>query len=501
MGGQYSYGYSDPNSVKQEVRTADGVIRGAYSYVDSNGLVQTVNYIADALGFRVGATNLPVHHVDAPVAQAAPVPVAVAPKDFTSGVSPLVHVAAASTPVVSAYHTPGPVMTPSVNYAYLPYATNYGYDTQVAASAPVVSAAPIVDSAIGAPYDASNSQYHAQDDFGQYNYGFSHPTQTKQELKTADGVTRGSYSYVDANGLIQTVNYISDAMGFRVAATNLPVHHVEGPVAQAVDVPLAAVADAIPTVVVEAAPAGAPANFYGGAAGAPVVQVAPVVQATPVVQAVQLAQVPVVQEARVAVAAPVVATQVVAAAPQGSQYHSQDDFGQYSFGYNDGNSVKQEVKTADGVVRGAYSYVDSDGIVQTVNYFADAMGFRVGATNLPVHEVGAPVAAAASAPVVVAAAAPVVAAAPVAAPVVAAYNAPVIAPQVSYSYLPYATNYGYNVPVDQPIVEQAVAETVEETPIAYSAGIPIVASPIDAANSQYHAQDDLGQYNYGFSHP
>jgi len=351
-----------------------------------------------------------------------------------------------------------------------------------------------------------------------------------------------------------TVNYISDAMGFRVAATNLPVHHVEGPVAQAVDVPLAVVADAIPTVVAEAAPAaapvvaaytnnvitpqvqysylpyaqnygyatgesgyygaagpesailygaaaGAPANFYGGAAGVPVVQAAPVVQTAPVVQAVQLAQVPVVQEARVAVAAPDVATQVVAAAPQGSQYHSQDDFGQYSFGYNDGNSVKQEVKTADGVVRGAYSYVDSDGIVQTVNYIADAMGFRVGATNLPVHEVGAPVAAAASAPVVVAAAAPVVAAAPVAAPVVAAYNAPVIAPQVSYSYLPYATNYGYNVPVDQPIVEQAVAEAVEETPIAYSAGVPIVASTIDAANSQYHAQDDLGQYNYGFSHP
>ena len=47
-------------------------------------------------------------------------------------------------------------------------------------------------------------------------------------MKSADGVTRGSYSYVDANGLLQTVNYISDAMGFRVAATNLPVHHVEG---------------------------------------------------------------------------------------------------------------------------------------------------------------------------------------------------------------------------------------------------------------------------------
>ena len=52
---------------KQEVKTADGVIRGAYSYVDSNGIVQSVNYIADALEFRVGATNLPVHNVETPV--------------------------------------------------------------------------------------------------------------------------------------------------------------------------------------------------------------------------------------------------------------------------------------------------------------------------------------------------------------------------------------------------------------------------------------------------
>merc|ERR1740128_510493 len=143
-------------------------------------------------------------------------------------------------------------MTPSVNYAYLPYATNYGYNVQ-AAQAPLVATAPVdatpvgeaasVATAqvvatgthiVGTPYDASNSQYHAQDDSGQYNYGFSNPTQTKQELKTADGVTRGSYSYVDANGLVQSVNYISDAMGFRVAATNLPVHHIDE---NAVDAP------------------------------------------------------------------------------------------------------------------------------------------------------------------------------------------------------------------------------------------------------------------------
>merc|ERR1711997_583570 len=172
----------------------------------------TVNYIADALGFRVGASNLPVHHVEAQ-------PEAVEEVE---------------EPVVAAYEN---VMTPAVDYSYLPYATSYGYNLPVQAAQPVVASAPVavqpvVSSAPVAvqpvapsavPADLTNAQFHAQDDIGQYNYGYSSPTSTKQELKTADGVTRGSYSYVDANGLVQTVNYISDAMGFKVQATNLPV--------------------------------------------------------------------------------------------------------------------------------------------------------------------------------------------------------------------------------------------------------------------------------------
>lgn len=57
--GQYKYGYSDANSAKKEVKTADGVVRGSYSYIDANGIEQKVNYVADGLGFRVAATNLP----------------------------------------------------------------------------------------------------------------------------------------------------------------------------------------------------------------------------------------------------------------------------------------------------------------------------------------------------------------------------------------------------------------------------------------------------------
>merc|ERR1711962_253324 len=82
-----------------------------------------------------------------------------------------------------------------------------------------------------------SSQYHAQDNLGQYNFGFTSPDQTKEEIKTADGVTRGAYSYVDANGILQTVKYISDALGFRVAATNLPVHDVASPDVAPVAVP------------------------------------------------------------------------------------------------------------------------------------------------------------------------------------------------------------------------------------------------------------------------
>ena len=68
------------------------------------------------------------------------------------------------------------------------------------------------------------TQHHAQTEGGEYTYGYSNVNSAKVETKSADGVTHGSYSYVDANGLLQTANYVSDPVnGFRVAATNIPV--------------------------------------------------------------------------------------------------------------------------------------------------------------------------------------------------------------------------------------------------------------------------------------
>ncbi|XP_037778368.1 cuticle protein 19.8-like isoform X3 [Penaeus monodon] len=71
-------------------------------------------------------------------------------------------------------------------------------------------------------------------------------------------------------------------------------------------------------------------------------------------------------------------------APIQSQYHAQDELGQYSFGYAGGPSSRAESRDAFGVVRGSYNYVDSEGKIQTQHYVADALGFRVSGTNLPV---------------------------------------------------------------------------------------------------------------------
>lgn len=46
---------------RQESRDMNGVVRGFYDYLDPNGIVQHVEYIADQDGFRVRATNLPIH--------------------------------------------------------------------------------------------------------------------------------------------------------------------------------------------------------------------------------------------------------------------------------------------------------------------------------------------------------------------------------------------------------------------------------------------------------
>jgi len=88
-------------------------------------------------------------------------------------------------------------------------------------AAPIVAAAPAP--VIPAPLAAPSSQFHAQDELENFNYGYANINSVKQEVGNANTGVQGSYSYVDANGIVQRVDYVADALGFRVAGTNLPV--------------------------------------------------------------------------------------------------------------------------------------------------------------------------------------------------------------------------------------------------------------------------------------
>lgn len=62
-----------------------------------------------------------------------------------------------------------------------------------------------------------------------------------------------------------------------------------------------------------------------------------------------------------------------------SQFRQEDNYGNYNFGYdeahNSGGSSRREEQT-NGIRRGSYSLSDADGRRRTVNYVADAYGFR-----------------------------------------------------------------------------------------------------------------------------
>ena len=100
-------------------------------------------------------------------------------------------------------------------------------------AAPIEAAAPVV-TVNAAPIEAAaplnpSSQFHAQDEFGNFQYGYSNINSQKHETGNAYGGVSGSYSYVDANGIVQTINYIADELGFRVQGTNLPIDDIPAP--------------------------------------------------------------------------------------------------------------------------------------------------------------------------------------------------------------------------------------------------------------------------------
>merc|ERR1712020_801909 len=353
--GQFSFGYENINSAKTETKDAFGVTRGSYQYVDANGILQTVNYIADPVnGFRVAGTNIPV----APAAPTVALPVA------------------PELPVAAPLVAPVPVVeTPEVAKARAEH---------LAAHAEAKAAVAVVAE------DARKKRETSKTGYGKRE---AEPIEAGYGLPKALPLTLPVPIVHNApapilNHFVQPVPvaptpvapvpaFIPDARNF------FPVNQVFQP-NQFSFVP-APQPEALPLSQIPA-----PLNL----APAPVAQIpAPLPVASGPVP-LPLAQVP----APLALA-PATAPLSVAPAPvpvaipstPSSQFHAQDEFGQFSFGYENINSAKTETKDAFGVTRGSYQYVDANGIVQTVNYIADDInGFRVAGTNIPIAPAAAP---------------------------------------------------------------------------------------------------------------
>ncbi|XP_033611111.1 resuscitation-promoting factor RpfA isoform X2 [Cryptotermes secundus] len=360
--GQYSYGYAGGPSAKTETRTADGITRGGYSYIDGHGLVQSASYVSDPVnGFRVAATNLPVGP-SVPAAPIAPI-VAAAPA-----------VLAAPAPIaLPAVAAGAPLETPEVIAAK---AAHFAAHAQAKALLgrkrrslqPV--AAPIASYA-AAPFAAAPAAFTT--------YAAA-PAPVAAFAAPAPIPVAKTFSYSTVSAHADPVVVAAPAPAISVARAAPVAFAAPAPVAVAAPAPVAVVepvksfgystvsAHADPVLVAAPAPAVSIARAAPVALAAP----APAVVAAP---------------APAVLAAPAPAFAVARAAPilsGSSQYQAQDTLGQYSYGYADSNSQKQEARAADGTTRGAYSYVDGHGLVQSVKYHADALGFRVAATNLPV---------------------------------------------------------------------------------------------------------------------
>ena len=78
------------------------------------------------------------------------------------------------------------------------------------------------------------------------------------------------------------------------------------------------------------------------------------------------------------------------APPVANQYHSQDEYGQASYGYSHPGQAAVNYRDAYGNQAGSYAYIDAEGKEVSVRYIADANGFRVISNALPVNNLAAP---------------------------------------------------------------------------------------------------------------
>ncbi|XP_068218479.1 uncharacterized protein [Palaemon carinicauda] len=306
-------------------------------------------------------------------------------------------------------NTPG--VAPGFAYAFRAPAQPYKSNPIITGVHPPIQDPP--SNGISTPEEETptvlKTQYHSQDLLGQYAFGYVGDATIAHEVRTLDGAVRGSYTYLDANGKLQTANYVADDNGFRVEATNLP----SAPAAPVI--PKMLLPEPVkPTPEVEAATAAhlkAVAEIKAArrtleveeAAAAHLKAVAEVKAARSkrsqtsgsAVNQLHTASVP-LEMSYVPFAAPsldsakphptLIHQTLPSYLPVGvgfskavpskvlSQFLAEEELARFQYGQGGDHSSKHRIQTPDGVTRGSYTYIDTNGKLQRVSYVADDMG-------------------------------------------------------------------------------------------------------------------------------
>merc|ERR1719391_791984 len=84
-----------------------------------------------------------------------------------------------------------------------------------------VNVMPNMKLRLSTPYQAltSPTQYHLQDEFGNFEYAYANRESQKME-KGNDMAVRGQYAYVMSDGVLRRVDYLADNYGFHVLQDN-----------------------------------------------------------------------------------------------------------------------------------------------------------------------------------------------------------------------------------------------------------------------------------------
>merc|ERR1711997_826113 len=247
---------------------------------------------------------------------------------------------------------------------------------------PAVYTAPTASISVQ-PTGITAQQYHSQDEFGNYAYGYANQNSQKQEAGNVNLGVRGSYSYDAGHGLNRRVDYVADGLGFRVTGNAIsPAANSLMRFKRSMGMPAtllrtktynAATYTTLPDAAMMAA---SPAVHY--AEPMPAMTYAAEPTMTYAAQPAMAYAQPPMHAAQPAVyTAP---TARIAVQPTGitaMQHHSQDEFGNYAYGYSNPNGQKTEQGNVNTAVTGSFNYNVAPGLNRRVDYIADAAGFHV----------------------------------------------------------------------------------------------------------------------------